>query len=221
MAMTLDEFCSRLEHLRLDRSGGLVKPYKPLLVAVVVILIHKGKQQDRNVFLDGGLRSAFQQLLELLFPTWPHAAKPEYPFRHLENDRIWTLVPVEGASNSLRVAKEARAEAWDVLRHVRCAQLDEAVFQRLATASRTGSAYCGCSRGLTSLLRHRGGSGTSLATTCLLYRSRKPRRASRSRSGRSRNTWSSTGRRRRSRKAESSSHDVRSTGGRAARCSRQ
>lgn len=134
MAMTLDEFCSRLAHLRLDRSGGVVKPYKPLLVAAVVILIHKGKQRDRNVFLDGGLRSAFQQLLELLFPRWPNAAKPEYPFRHLENDGVWTLVPIEGASDALRAAKEVRAEAWDVLRHVRCAQLDQGVFQRLATS---------------------------------------------------------------------------------------
>jgi hypothetical protein len=33
--MTLEEFCSRLEHLRLDRSDGRVKPYKPLLVAAV------------------------------------------------------------------------------------------------------------------------------------------------------------------------------------------
>lgn len=134
MAMSLDEFCSRLEHLRLDRSGGIAKPYKPLLVAAVVILIHKGKHQSRNVLLDGGLRSAFQQLLDLLFPGWPTQAKPEYPFRHLENDGVWTLVPIEGASDALRAAKEARAEAWDILRHVRCAQLDEAVFQRLASS---------------------------------------------------------------------------------------
>ena len=132
--MTLDEFCSRLEHLRLDRSGGLVKPYKPLLLAAVVILIHKGKQPTRNVFLDGGLRSAFQQLLQALFPRWPNPAKPEYPFRNLENDGVWTLVPIEGASSALRAARDARAEAWDVLRHVRCAQLDEAVFDRLATS---------------------------------------------------------------------------------------
>jgi hypothetical protein len=132
--MSFDEFCSRLEHLRLDRSGGLVKPYKPLLVAAVVILIHKGKQPSRNVFLDGGLRSAFHQLLEALFPRWPNAAKPEYPFRHLENDGVWTLVPIEGASDALRAAKDARAEAWDVLRHVRCAQLDEVVFERLTTS---------------------------------------------------------------------------------------
>jgi hypothetical protein len=132
--MRLDEFCQRLEHLRLDRSGGLVKPYKPLLVAAVVILIHKRKQQTRNVFLDGGLRSAFQQLLEALFPQWPNHAKPEYPFRHLENDGVWTLVPIEGASEALRSARDARAEAWDVLRHVRCAQLDEAIFERLAVS---------------------------------------------------------------------------------------
>jgi hypothetical protein len=134
MALSLDEFCSRLEHLRLDRSGGLVKPYKPLLVAAVVILIHKGKQPSRNVFLDGGLRSAFQQLLELLFPRWPNQAKPEYPFRHLENDGVWALVPIEGASEGLHSAKAARAEAWDVLRHVRCAQLDGAVFEQLASS---------------------------------------------------------------------------------------
>ncbi len=134
MAISLDEFCSRLEHLRLDHSGGVVKPYKPLLVAAVVILIHKGKQQSRNVFLDGGLRSAFQQLLDLLFPQWPNQAKPEYPFRHLENDGVWTLVPIEGASDALRAAREARSEAWDVLRHVRCAQLDEAVFEQLASS---------------------------------------------------------------------------------------
>ncbi len=132
MALTFDEFCSRLGNLRVDRSGGVAKPYKPLLVAAVVILIHKGKQPTRNVLLDGGLRSAFQQLLQQLFPRWPHQAKPEYPFRHLENDGIWSLVPIEGASDALRAAKDAKAEAWDVLRHVRCAQVDEEIFQRLA-----------------------------------------------------------------------------------------
>ncbi len=132
--MTLDEFCDRLANLRLDRSGGVAKPYKPLLVAAVVILIHKGKQPTRHVLLDGGLRSAFQQLLDLLFPRWPYQAKPEYPFRHLENDGVWILVPIEGASDALRATKDARAEAWDVLRHVRCAELAGPIFERLATS---------------------------------------------------------------------------------------
>ena len=133
MAVSFDEFCQRLGSLRVDRSGGLPKPYKPILVAAVVILIHKGKQLDRNILLDGGLRSAFQQLLDLLFPGWPSKPKPEYPFRHLENDGIWALIPIEGASAQLGAAKSAHAEAWDVLRHVRCAQLDGDVFRRLAS----------------------------------------------------------------------------------------
>ena len=134
MALSFDEFCDRLQNLRLDRSGGLVKPYKPLLVAAVVILIHKGKQTSRNVFLDGGLRSGFFQLLDALFPRWPTKAKPEYPFRHLESDGVWTLVPLEGASAALMAAKNAHEEAWDVLRHVRCAQLDEGIFHHLASS---------------------------------------------------------------------------------------
>jgi hypothetical protein len=131
--VTFDEFCDRLRDLRLDRSGGLVKPYKPLMLAAVVLLIHKGKITSRNVLLDGGLKSAFFQLLALLYPSWPNAAKAEYPFRHLENDGIWKLIAIDGASDELRAAKSARAEAWIVLRHVRCAEMDEDVFQRLAT----------------------------------------------------------------------------------------
>jgi hypothetical protein len=131
--VTFDDFCRRLEHLRLDRSGGLVKPYKPVLVAAVVLLVHKGKLPSRNVFLDGGLRSAFHQLLRALYPRWPTKdPKPEYPFRHLENDGVWRLVPIEGAEASLRDARETGGEAWDVLRHVKCAQLDEEVFAALA-----------------------------------------------------------------------------------------
>lgn len=48
MAVNFEEFCERLGNLRLDRRGGLAKPYKPLLVAAVVILIHKGKQPTRD-----------------------------------------------------------------------------------------------------------------------------------------------------------------------------
>lgn len=117
-------------------GGALVRER---IVAAVVILIHKGKQIDRNALLDGALRSAFQQLLDLLFPEWPIKAKPEYPFRHLENDGVWKLVPIEGASAELRAARASHAEAWDVLRHARCAQLDEEIFARLAAnpAART------------------------------------------------------------------------------------
>ena len=130
--MTFEQFCERLPELRLDRSGGLIKPYKPVLLAAVVTLIHKGKISTRNIILDGGLKSAYFQLLAALYPNWQKTTKVEYPFRHLENDGIWRLVPVEGASEALLAAKRAHAEAWDVLKHVQCAQLDEQVFAELA-----------------------------------------------------------------------------------------
>jgi hypothetical protein len=220
MAVTFEEFCERLGTLRLDRGGGLVKPYKPLLVAAVVILIHKGKQPTRNVFLDGGLRSAFQQLLCLLYPRWPTEAKPEYPFRHLENDGVWKLAPIEGASSALRAAKDARAEAWDVLRHVRCAQLDGAVYERLA--ARFEDRF----RVLRLLTRRYFPTETSARLwdflgedTCRRSPSRAPPMATRSRSEPSRSTSRRTGTRRRLLAAEWSSLDARSTAGLAGRSS--
>lgn len=131
--MTLDQFCDRLCHLRVDKTGNVPKPYKPLLVAAVVLLIQKGKLATREVLLDGGLVSVFKQLLEAIYPRWPYKADPRYPFRHLENDGVWSLVPIEGASSELRAARDARAESWDILRHVRCAQLDAALFAELAS----------------------------------------------------------------------------------------
>src|SRR5262249_7634834 len=53
-------------------------------------------------------------------------------FRHLENDGIWTLVPVEGEIASLNLARELGAKARKVLRHVLCARLDPAVFDQLS-----------------------------------------------------------------------------------------
>ena len=57
--MTLDEFCSRIANLRRDTSRGEPMPYKPILLAAVLVLIHKGKIPNHQVLLDGGLKSAF------------------------------------------------------------------------------------------------------------------------------------------------------------------
>lgn len=132
--MTLEQLCDRLRNLRVDRSGNVAKPYKPLLVAAVVLLIQKGKLPTREVLLDGGLVSVFKQLLAELYPRWPYKADARYPFRHLESDGVWTLIPIEGASASLRAARDAHAESWEILRHVRCAQLDVDVFAVLASS---------------------------------------------------------------------------------------
>lgn len=132
--MTIDQFVETIRQLRRDRSGGKPKPYKPLMVASVVVLIHKGEIRTPEVFLDGGLVSVFSQLLRKLYPGEFETARPLYPFLHLETDRVWRLVPKNGASESLRSAKAIGASEWRVLHSVRCAELDAEVFESLASS---------------------------------------------------------------------------------------
>lgn len=131
-----DRFLSALQHLKVDRSGGVAKPYKPLMLCAVVVLIHKGEIQSREVFLDGGLESVFYQLLHALFGDRFPAAKAIYPFRHLENDGIWRLVAKDGEDERLQLARRMGGPAWQILKHVACAQLDPEVFLALATDAR-------------------------------------------------------------------------------------
>lgn len=128
--MRFEEFCSRLENLRRDRARGPVKPYKPLLIASVLVLIAKKKITGPEIYLDGGLRSAFHQLLDEIYPDWPFAADIRYPFRHLRNDGIWTLDTGPGYGT----AEAAGAKAREVMKHVVCARLDGAVFRTLTSS---------------------------------------------------------------------------------------
>ena len=66
--MTFEQFLEAVRTLRVDRSGGVLKPYKPLLLASVVVLIHKGEILGPEIYLDGGLKSVFYQLLRTLYP---------------------------------------------------------------------------------------------------------------------------------------------------------
>ena len=132
--MTFDQFIRTIQRLKVDRSGGVAKPYKPLLLAAVVVLIHKGEIRTREVFLDGGLRSVFLQLLRKLYPGKFEAAKVIYPFRHLATDGVWKLVPKDGRSAGLTAAQAEGGAAWQVLKHVRCAQLDPMVFDALSSS---------------------------------------------------------------------------------------
>lgn len=131
--MTYEQFLHRIQHLKVDRSGGTPKPYKPLLLCAVVILIHKGEIATREVFLDGGLKSVFHQLLRRLFDDRFPAAQVNYPFRHLETDGVWRLVPRAGEAERLQLARAMGGAAWQVLKHVGCAQLAPEVFLALAT----------------------------------------------------------------------------------------
>jgi hypothetical protein len=133
--MTFDDFCARAAHLRRAVVRGEPMPYKPLLLAAVVVLIHKGKITSRHILLDGGVKSAFRQLLRAVYPTWPFDGQPHYPYRHLETDGIWRLEPIPGAEARLATARAEHLESWEILRHVRCAAMDEEVFATLAASA--------------------------------------------------------------------------------------
>lgn len=124
-------FLDRLNHLKLDKAVGPVKPYKPILLMTVLIQIAKGKQRSRYVFFDGGLKSAFKQLLGRVHPNWQFKADPRYPFAALENDAVWELVPFEGALEDLQSARNLGQRARDLMKHVECARLPEPVFESL------------------------------------------------------------------------------------------
>jgi hypothetical protein len=104
------------------------------MLTAVVLLIGKGKIDSPNVFLDGGLDSVCRQLLALLYPSWPYRFDPRYPFRHLETDGIWTLVPLSNEIERLQGARELGLKALSVLKHVACARLDPEVFAQLAAS---------------------------------------------------------------------------------------
>lgn len=143
--MNFDEWLCRVEDLRKDRARGPEKPYKPLLLASVLVLIAKRKLLARQVFLDGGLKSVFKQLLARLYPDWEYRADPRYPFRHLENDGVWTLVA--GNAAALDAARGAGAKAREVLRYVACAELPPDVFAALTRPA-------GWLRALTDICKH-------------------------------------------------------------------
>jgi len=132
--VTLDEFLRRVESLRRDRARGPAKPYKPLLLAAVIAQIEKGEIADGRILLDGGLKAFFDQLLRKLYPEWPYRADIRLPFRHLENDGIWDLVPRAGARGSLGTARALGAKAVDLLRSVACARFKPGVFEALAAS---------------------------------------------------------------------------------------
>ena len=130
-AMTVDELVMRLQNLRLDKADGRVKPYKPVLFTAVLVLIRKGKIGTAEILLDGALKSVFAQLMGALFPNWASQADPRYPFRHLENDGVWTLVARDGQEHRLLAQRLAGGKARKILESVVCARMVGDVFAEL------------------------------------------------------------------------------------------
>jgi len=130
--VTIADFIARCRSVRVDRGQGGPKPYKPLMLLAVLVLVDKGELTTPRVFLDGGLKSVYQQLLARLFPGRFPRADARYPFRHLANDGVWRLVPAAGLEAELAAQLGVGARAREVLRAVACSELDVDLFEALA-----------------------------------------------------------------------------------------
>lgn len=85
----LDLFCTELKNLRMDKSSGRLKLYKPLMLLAAA-----------RTLVEGGSLSFGAPLLDL-YRMFARAAgeddrHPEYPYFHLQSEGFWTLVDSEG-----------------------------------------------------------------------------------------------------------------------------
>ena len=138
--MTFQDWLRRVEKTQratVAGSGGKKYPYKDILLAAVLIRIASGKQATPEVMLDPALRGLYFNVLERLFPNGP-CGEPDQPFRHLEKTRrcaaVWTLEAEDLTQDRLRSLVATGADFRAIMPHVRCARLEQTVFERLATS---------------------------------------------------------------------------------------
>ena len=115
--------------------GGGKSPYKPLLLAAVLIRIAQGKLLRPEVRLDATTRALYRQLLREVFPTWPYDANPGQPFARLVGE-VWSLRPSGFYEEELKKLLGAGAGApWRAIaRATECAVLPAAVHAALCAA---------------------------------------------------------------------------------------
>lgn len=131
--MTLNEFCGLLPRLRRDQAQGPVKPYKPILLAALIVLIHRGRIPSNEIRLGTELKRMFSRLLRASEPDWKFKADIKHPFAHLETDGVWRLIAEPGKEEILARARAERTKPRDLLNWVDHALLDQDLYERLAT----------------------------------------------------------------------------------------
>lgn len=128
--MEFEEWLLRTGNLKLATVQGRPMPYKPAMLLAAILLVRKGQFAD-NLILFDEICSAFDQVLGEVAPASPGPSDRKLPFRHLESDGIWTLVPRVGEDASLAAKLALSARAREVLRHAAGARLPEDVFAAL------------------------------------------------------------------------------------------
>jgi len=132
-AMTFDAWLDVLQVMRRgNMRGGGRSPYKPLLLAAVLVRISQGKLLTPEVRLDQTTSALYRQLRAEAFPTWSFPDDPRQPFARLEGE-AWTLVPDEQYASKLRALLGAgRGSSWHAIaRSAKCARLPDEVHAEL------------------------------------------------------------------------------------------
>jgi putative restriction endonuclease len=82
----------RFAKLRVNRSGGVAAPHKPILLLAVMELIGRGTIADNRIELSPELIATFLKYWSALVVT-KHQSNIALPFFHLKGDGFWFLAP--------------------------------------------------------------------------------------------------------------------------------
>ena len=140
-ALLIDDWLEAVQNIRRGGlQGGGKSPYKPLLLAAVLIRIAQGKLLRPEVRLDATTRALYRQLRAEAFPEWPYRDDFRQPFARLVSE-VWELQPDGRYERELIKLLGAGAGAsWQAIaRATECAVLPTAVHASLCTSSTTRS----------------------------------------------------------------------------------
>ncbi|MEW6458660.1 MAG: AAA family ATPase [Bacillota bacterium] len=85
----LNQFCTELKNLRMDRSSGWLKLYKPLMLLAAVRTLVEGGNLSFGLPLLGHYRAFARAVGE-------DDSHPEYPYYYLQSEGFWTVLDSAG-----------------------------------------------------------------------------------------------------------------------------
>jgi len=85
----LEHFRRLLQNLRVDKSSGVPKPFKPVIIACVIEGIESGELTENRILFDWILPKFLEKTKNIGTPATPE--KASYPFYHLNRDLFWIL----------------------------------------------------------------------------------------------------------------------------------
>lgn len=129
--LTASQVISVLEHLKVGKKGGVIRPHKYLMLLSLIILIEKDKGKQ-NVFYFNTLESIFKRIIQKMQPHYPYYSNAlEYPFYHLQSDRIWRLKIKEGKQKLYKEYQAKRLTKRRILETVEYGYLSKEIFVAL------------------------------------------------------------------------------------------